>query len=167
MQLLALSLGLDASSNDDTSKRDSHKRMLKHEPLRAQCSNVCLSLRSCVCRLPTIMRFKHSYMHNHASYMLVHLIKLLYYPYTLHFQFYVNLCQNFYNHVNFKFLQSCQFQISTIMSISNFYNHVNFKLLQLCQFLTSTIMSIYSHVNFKLLQSCQVNFNLYPQCSLL
>jgi len=37
---------------------------------------------------------------------------------------YVNLCQN----------QSCQFQTSTIMSISNFYDHVNFKLLQSCKF---------------------------------
>jgi len=53
----------------------------------------------------------------------MHLIKLLCYPYTLHFQFYVNLCQNFYNHVNSKLLQSCQFQTSIVMSISNSCSH--------------------------------------------
>jgi hypothetical protein len=46
---------------------------------------VCL----CEITLPNykpIMHFKHSYMHNHAFYVLIHLMILLYHTYMLHFQ---------------------------------------------------------------------------------
>jgi len=65
--------------------------------------------------------------------MLMHLIKLLYYACTLHFQFHFKTLS--------KFLQSCRFQTSTVMSISNFYNHVDFKLLLSCQFQTPAVLS--------------------------
>jgi len=93
---------------------------------------------------------KHSYMHNHASYMFMHLIKLLCYSYafasSIPMLIFVKI-----NHVNFKFLQLCQFQTSTVMSISNFYNCVNFKL--------QTVVSIsnfYYRANFKLQLSCRL-----------
>jgi len=47
------------------------------------------------------------------------------------FNSYVNLCQNL----------ASQFQTFTVMSISNFYCHVNFKLLQSCQFQTPAVTS--------------------------
>jgi len=43
------------------------------EIMSANCQSSCIS--------------KHSYMHNHASYMLMHLIRLLCRSYTLHLQF--------------------------------------------------------------------------------
>jgi len=71
---------------------------------------------------------KHSYMHNHASYMLMLLIKLLCCSYTFAFSIPMLISVKI-NHVNFKPLLSCQFQTSTIMSISNLYYNVNVKLL--------------------------------------
>jgi len=94
------------------------------EIMSANCQPSCIS--------------KHSYMHNHASYVLIHLIKLLCNSYTSAFSIPMLISLKI-NHVNFKFNQSCQFQNPTVLSTSNFS----------------------SPFKFKLLQSCQVNFNLF------
>jgi len=87
---------------------------------------------------------KHSYMHNHASYMLMHLLKLSCCSYASALSIpMINLNQN----------QSCQFQIRNC--------HDNFKIQQSCQFQTLATFS-----KFKLLPSCQVNFNLFLQYNL-
>jgi len=65
---------------------------------------------------------KHSYMHNHASYVFMHLIKSLCYSYAFAFSIPV-LISIKVNHVNFKVL------LPTI----NVYCHVNFKVQQSCQ----------------------------------
>jgi hypothetical protein len=56
----------------------------------------------CLCEISLlnykpIMHFKHSYMHNHAFYMLIHLMILLCHTYMLHFQsqFQFNSISNF------------------------------------------------------------------------
>ena len=43
-----------------------------------------------------IMHFKHSYMHNHAFYVLIHLIILLYHTYMLHFQLQLSIQLSFH-----------------------------------------------------------------------
>jgi len=63
---------------------------------------------------------KHSYMHNHASYMLMHSIRSSCYPYASTFSIPMSISIKI-NHVNFKDQQSC----------SNI--PFKFKLLQLCQ----------------------------------
>jgi len=65
---------------------------------------------------------KHPYMHNHASYMFMHLIKLLCYPYASAFPIPMSISIEI-NRVNFKFL---------LLTIS-VYCHVNFKIQQSCQ----------------------------------
>jgi len=60
---------------------------------------------------------KHSYMHNHASYMFMHLIKLLCYSYASAFSIPMSISIKI-NRVNFKFL------LPTI----NVYCHINFKI---------------------------------------
>ena len=74
---------------------------------------------------------KHSYMHNHASYMFMHLIKLLCYSYASAFSIPMSISIEI-NRVNFKFsyannkcLLSCQFQNSTVLSNSSSCSHVN------------------------------------------
>ena len=62
---------------------------------------------------------KHSYMHNHAFYMFMHLIKLSCYSYTFAFSIPMSISVKI-NHVNSKFI--------TVMSISKSNNLVNFKL---------------------------------------
>ena len=78
---------------------------------------------------------EHSYMHNHASYVFMHLIKLLWYSYAsassipmlisikinrVDFKFLL-LTTNVYCHVNFKIQRSCQhacqIQAPAVMSI--------------------------------------------------
>jgi len=66
---------------------------------------------------------KHSYMHNHASYMFMHLIKLSGYSYASAFSIPMLISIRI-SHVNFKFL------LPTI----NIYYHVNFKIQQPCQY---------------------------------
>ena len=75
---------------------------------------------------------KHSYMHNHASYMLMHLLKLLHYSYTLHFRFLwwslsksIMSISSFYCHANFKIQQSCQLQTSAVLSNSSSCSYVS------------------------------------------
>jgi len=65
---------------------------------------------------------KHSYMHNHASYVFMHSIKLLCYSYASAFSIPM-LISTKINHVHFKFL---------LLAI-NVYCHVNFKVQQSCQ----------------------------------
>jgi len=65
---------------------------------------------------------KHSYMHNHASYMFMHLIKLSCYSYASAFSIPMLISIKI-NLVNSKF------PLSTI----NVYCHVNFKVQQSCQ----------------------------------
>jgi len=62
---------------------------------------------------------KHSYMHNHAFYMFMHLIKLSCYSYASAFSIPMLISIKI-NHVNSKFI--------TVMSISKSSNLVNFKL---------------------------------------
>jgi len=65
---------------------------------------------------------KHSYMHNRASYMFMHLIKLSCYPYASTFSIPMIISIKI-NHVNFKFL----------LLTTNVYCRVNFKVQQSCQ----------------------------------
>jgi len=58
---------------------------------------------------------KHPYMHNHAFYMLMHLIKLLCWSYTFAFSIPMIISVKI-NHVNFKPLLSCQFQAPAVVS---------------------------------------------------
>jgi len=83
---------------------------------------------------------KHSYMHNHASYMSMHLIKLLCHSYTFAFSIPMLISVKI-NHVNFKY--------------------VDFKTQQSCQ-----LQNFTSPFKFKLMQSCQVNFNLFLRYNL-
>ena len=66
------------------------------EIMSANCQSSCIS--------------KHSYMHNHASYVLIHLIKLLCYSYTFASSIPMLIS------VNFKILQSCQFHALAVTS---------------------------------------------------
>ena len=82
---------------------------------------VCLcEVVSTNCQSPCIS--KHSYMHNHASYMFMHLIKLSCYSYAFASSIPMLISIKI-NHVNFKFL---------LLAI-NVYCHVNFKVQQSCQ----------------------------------
>ena len=85
-------------------EEDPYEHALEREPLRAQYSNVRSIARKIMCTgcQPSCIS-KHSYVHNHAFYMLMHLKKLMYYSYMLHFQ------------------SLCPFPSGSIMSISNFY----------------------------------------------
>jgi len=84
---------------------------------------VCLcEIVSTNCQSPSIS--KHSYMHNHASYMFMHLIKLSCYSYAFAFSIPMLISIKI-NHVNFKIQQSCQLQTLAIFS--------KFKLLPSCQ----------------------------------
>ena len=75
---------------------------------------VCLcEIMSVNCQSSCISR--HSYMHNHASYMSMHLIKLLCSSYTFAFSIPMLISPKI-NHVNFKFNQSCQFQNPAVLS---------------------------------------------------
>ncbi len=65
---------------------------------------------------------KHSYMHNHASYMSMHLIKLLCYSYASALSIPMLISIKI-DHVSFKFL----------LLTTNVYRHVNFKVQQSCQ----------------------------------
>jgi len=97
---------------------------------------VCLcEIMSANCQSSCILR--HSYMHDHASYMFMHLIKLSCYSYASAFSIPM-LTSVKINHVNFKFL----------LLMTNVYCHVNFKVQQSCSNIP---------VKFKLLQLCQSN----------
>jgi len=96
------------------------------EVMSANCQSSCIS--------------KHSYIHDHASYVLIHLIKLLCYSYAFAFSIPILISVKI-NHVNFKFNQSCQFQIQSIMSISNSINHANFKIQQSCRLQALAVLS--------------------------
>ena len=87
------------------------------EILSTNCQSSCIS--------------KHSYMHNHAFYMFMHLIKLLCYSYAFAFSVLMLISVKI-NHVNFKFILSGQFQNPTVSSTSNFSSPFKFKLLQSC-----------------------------------
>jgi len=65
---------------------------------------------------------RHSHMHNHASYMFMHLIKLSCYSYKFVSSIPMLISIKI-NHVNFKFL----------LLMTNVYCHVNFKVQQSCQ----------------------------------
>jgi hypothetical protein len=85
---IALSHGIDTSPQTTVSP----KRFFPCEYVAARATTcpifqcfVCLcetSLSNC----QSIMHFKHSYMHNHAFYVLIHPIILLYHTYMLHIQ---------------------------------------------------------------------------------
>jgi len=110
-----------------------------------QCFACLCEIMSTKCQSSCIS--KHSYMHNHVSYVFMHLVKLSCYSYAFAFSIPMSISVKI-NHVNFKFLLlmtnvylSYQFQNPTILSTSNF--SYPFK--------------------FKLLPSCQVNVNLFLQ----
>jgi len=84
---------------------------------------------------------KHSYMHNHASYMFTHLIKLSCHSYM--------------------FALSIPMIISIKISLVNFkISSANNKCLLSCQFQSSTVLSTFLS-KFKLLQLCQSNSSLF------
>jgi hypothetical protein len=83
----ALSHGFDTSLNDGLSKE-----VFPCEYVAAR-ATTCPIFQCFVCLCETllsnckpIMHFKHSYMHNHAFYVLIHPIILLYHTYMLHIQ---------------------------------------------------------------------------------
>ena len=84
---IALSHGFDTSLNDGLSKE-----VFPCEYVAAR-ATTCPIFQCFVCLCETslsnykpIMHFKHSYMHNHAFYVLIHPIILLYHTYMLHIQ---------------------------------------------------------------------------------
>jgi len=97
------------------------------EILPTNCQSSCIS--------------KHSYMHNHASYVLMHLLKLSCYSYASALSIPMLILIKI-NRVNFKFL----------LLITNVYCHVNSKIQQSCSNIP---------VKFKLLQLCQSNSVLF------
>jgi len=104
-------------------KRNSCKCMSEREPLRAQYSSVSsVSAKLCLPNCQSSCIPEHPYMHNHASYMFMHLIKLLCYSYASAFSIPMLISIKI-NRVNFKFL------LPTI----NVYCHANFKIQQSCQ----------------------------------
>ena len=85
---IALSHGFDTSLNDGLSKE---VFPCKYVAARA---TTCPTFQCfvCLCEISLssfkpIMHFKHSYMHSHAFYVLIHPIILLCHTYMLHFQF--------------------------------------------------------------------------------
>ena len=98
----------------------------------------------CLCEIflssyKPIMHFKHSYMHNHAFYVLIHPIILLYHTYMLHIQLSTakfntsfNSPTSIPNHVNCQirsnFQSQFQFQLSNSKQfpISNVNSNLNF-----------------------------------------
>lgn len=66
-----------------------------------------------------IMHFKNSYMHNHAFYVLIQLMILLYHTYMLHFQSQFSIQLNVHFQFNsISISNSTQFQLSNAMSMS-------------------------------------------------
>ena len=104
-------------------KRNFCKYMSEREPLRAQYSNVlsvAVKVVSTNCQSSCIP--KHSYMHNHASYVFMHSIRLSRYSYASAFSIPMSISIKI-DLVNFKFL----------LLTTNVYCHVNFKIQQSCQ----------------------------------
>jgi len=88
IQLPTLSHGHDTSFNDGISKGGPSQTHVRARAITCpifQCFVCIYEVVSASCQPSCIS--KHSYMHSHASYMLMHLIKLLHCSYTLHFQF--------------------------------------------------------------------------------
>jgi len=79
------------------------------EILSTNCQSSCIS--------------KHSYMHNHASYVFIHSMRSSCYSYASAFSIPMLISIKI-NHVNFKFL----------LPATNVYCHVNFKFQQFCQY---------------------------------
>jgi len=106
MWYISLIHGFDTSLNDGLSEEDF---LCVYVIARA---TTCPILQCFVCLCETslpnykpIMHFKHSYMHNHAFYVLIHLIILLYHTYMLHF-----LSQFLFNSISTS--NSIQFELS-------------------------------------------------------
>jgi hypothetical protein len=125
---IALSHGFDTSLNDGLSKE-----VFPCEYVAAR-ATMCPIFQCLVClceiSLPNyqpIMHSKHSYTHNHASYVLIHPIILLYHAYMLHVQlstvkFSLNFNSNSNCQIQFnvKLSNSKQFPISHVNSNLNF-----------------------------------------------
>jgi len=117
--LPALNNGLDASSNDGIPKGGLSQVYVRARAITCPIFRcfVCLcEIVSTNCQPSCIS--KHPYMHNHASYMLMHLIKLLCCSCTFAFSIPMLIFVKI-NHVNFKPLLSYQFQTSTVLSTSS------------------------------------------------
>ena len=124
LQLPAFSDGLDVSSSDGIPRRGTFAVNVRARAITCpifQCFVCLCEIVSTNCRSSCVP--KHSYMHNHASYMFMHLIKLSGYSYASAFSIPMLISIRI-SHVNFKFL------LPTI----NIYYHVNFKIQQPCQY---------------------------------
>jgi hypothetical protein len=66
-----------------------------------------------------IMHFKHSYMHNHAFYVLIRLIILLYHAYMLHSQFHFSIQLNLHSQ-SISTFNSIQFNSISISNSTQF-----------------------------------------------
>jgi len=104
--LPALNNGLDVSSNDGIPKGGISQAYVRARAI------TCPIFRSFICLCEIVSSScqpsctsKHPCMHNHASYMLMHLIKLLCYSYTFAFSIPMSISVKI-NHVNFKPLLS-------------------------------------------------------------
>ena len=123
LQLPAFNDGLDASSSGGIPEKELLQICVRARAITCpifQCFVCLCEIVSTNCQSSCIP--EHPYMHNHASYMFMHLVKLLCYPYVSAFSIPMLISIKI-NHVNFKFL------LPTI----NVYRHVNFKIQQSCQ----------------------------------
>ena len=106
--------GLSISSNDGIPRTGTFANICRstsrHVP---NIPMFCLSLRNSTNCQPSCIS-KHSYMHNHAFYMFMHLIKLSCHSYAFAFLIPMWISVKI-NHVNSKCLLSCQFQKSTVL----------------------------------------------------
>ena len=117
---LPSSVGHDASPDDGIPRTGTLQIHVRARAITCpilQCSVCLCKIMSTNCQSSCIS--KHSYMHNHASYMLMHLLKLSCCSYASALSIPMLISIKI-NHVNSKFV--------TIMSISKSNNPVNFKL---------------------------------------
>jgi hypothetical protein len=141
---IALSHGFDTSRSDGLSKEVFFP--CEYVTARATtCPNFQCLVYLCEASLSNcqpIMHSKHSYMHNHAFYVLIHPIILLYHTYMVHIQLStVKFNTNCQTQFQFQFqlsisisiptFKSCQMSMSMSMLISNV--NVNVKCQCQCQ----------------------------------
>jgi len=123
LQIPAFNDGLDVSSDVGIPRRGTFAVYVRARAITCpifQCFVCLYEIVSTNCQSSCIP--KHSYMHNHASYVFMHLIKLSCHSYIFAFSIPMSISIKV-NLVDFKFL----------LPTTNVYYHVNFKVQQSCQ----------------------------------
>jgi hypothetical protein len=156
---IALSHGFDTSLNDDLSKE-----VFPCEYVAARATTcpifqcfVCLCEAS-LSNYKPIMHFKHSYMHNHAFYVLIHPIILLCHTYMLHI---------LSNSIQFPISNQFQFQFQSKLQLSN---SISISILiptvksnSNCQIQIQLSNSMQSPITISNQSNCQIRCNLQSQ----